>query len=78
MVAVVGRMANAVDAISRNTISTKNLQKEVCEALLPIDLEIRIKMKAFEQLGDEVKASQFLALDNDTRKIYVLGSLDLL
>ncbi|RWR90957.1 L10-interacting MYB domain-containing-like protein isoform X1 [Cinnamomum micranthum f. kanehirae] len=78
MVAVVGRTADAVDAISRNTISTKNLQKEVWEALLPIDLEMRIKMKAFEQLGDEVKASQFLALDNDTRKIYVLGSLDLM
>lgn len=77
MVTVVGRMADAIEAISRNIVSTEVLQKRVWEALLPIDLEMKVKIKAFELLGNEVKASQFLALDNDTRKLYILRCLDL-
>ncbi|XXG43091.1 hypothetical protein AAC387_Pa01g3206 [Persea americana] len=41
MVTVVGRMADAIEAISRNIVSMEVLQKRVWEALLPIDLEMK-------------------------------------
>ena len=55
MVAVVGRMANAIDTMSRNTLEER--MKNVWEAILPLDLDPMIKLGAFRQLGNEEMAS---------------------
>ncbi|RWR93202.1 Myb/SANT-like domain-containing protein [Cinnamomum micranthum f. kanehirae] len=55
MVAVVGRMADAIDTLARNT--SEEQMKKVWEALLPLDLEPMVKIGAFRQLGNEEMAS---------------------
>ena len=45
MVAVVGRMADAIDTMSRNT--SEERMKKVWETILPLDLDLVIKLRAF-------------------------------
>ena len=68
-----GRMEDAIDTLARNT--SEERMKKVWEALLPLDLEPMVKIGAFRQLRNEEMASQFLAMDNDFCKLFILNFL---
>ncbi|XXG62854.1 hypothetical protein AAC387_Pa05g1154 [Persea americana] len=74
MVVVVQNMADAIHIMARNT--SEERMKKVWEAILPHDLELVMKLRAFQQLENEEKASQFLPLDNEYRKLFILNFLN--
>eukprot|EP00268_Persea_americana_P009983 TRINITY_DN1400_c2_g2_i2.p2 TRINITY_DN1400_c2_g2~~TRINITY_DN1400_c2_g2_i2.p2 ORF type:complete len:186 (+),score=27.62 TRINITY_DN1400_c2_g2_i2:396-953(+) len=74
MVVVVQNMADAIHIMARNT--SEERMKKVWEAILPLDLEPIMKLRAFQQLENEEKASQFLALDSEYHKLFILNFLN--
>ncbi|RWR83784.1 putative nuclease HARBI1 [Cinnamomum micranthum f. kanehirae] len=69
MVAVAQNMTDAIHIMAKNT--SEERMKKVWEVILPLDLEPVMKSRAFQQLENEEKASQFLALDNEYRKLFI-------